>query len=756
MEELKLTCDPVLWWPVSLLIAVALLVLNLRIYRQRVAHLTPGVRRSLLALRTAAWLVLVFCLFRPIIQYSEADRQQLVFAIVSDSSRSMTVKDAPGGQTRRSQMLKTLQDAAVEIDAIGKEAALRQFEFATDLVAVDLREEAATGEQTAIGTALDAVLRLAGDRKLELLLLSDGAQRAMAPNDADPRTVARRLQEYDVRVHTVPFGASGLSDAVVDASLEELDVSPVVFVKNTVVVRGKVRLVGAAGKEAVVRLLLEDPLARSRGEPNSMKPISTPLRVRTVANETVIPVEMTFLANEPGEFRLAMQIDPLPGEPLTANNTLSTYITVQKGGVNVALFDRELHPEQKFIRRVNESPDIQLDFKPVRLTGDRNRGVPLEADWFSPGRYDVYIIGDVPARAFGVDYLQKLAKAVEAGAGLLMIGGPSSFGPGGYGGSPLGDVLPVEMRRDEVAIDDQLDPRRHLLEALPMLPSPQHGSHFIMRLDDAAKNNERWKQLPPLFGANRVQGIKPLGLLLAESASRQPLLVAQDYGRGRSLALLTDTTYLWYLAGKKEEHQRFWQQVLLWLAHKDVQTDSSVWLRLESRRLRPGQPLNMTLGARDPEKQPVTDAEFSIIVEGPQPGQKRTVLPQRASSDFAASFTETREPGEYRVTAEARKAGQMLGAGATARFLVFEQDLELFNPAADTDLLDEIAQQTGGQLVPPEKLRDFLQNRLKSGNLRPEVRKITSIPLWDNWPIIVLFTSLMTLEWIVRKRNGLV
>ena len=45
--------------------------------------------------------------------------------------------------------------------------------------------------------------------------------------------------------------------------------------------------------------------------------------------------------------------------------------------------------------------------------------------------------------------MHDLAEAVNHGAGLIMLGGFHSFGPGGYGETPLADVLPVVMDRLE-------------------------------------------------------------------------------------------------------------------------------------------------------------------------------------------------------------------------------------------------------------------------------------------------------------------
>jgi hypothetical protein len=755
MEELSLSFEPVVWTPVLLAAGVVTAVLLLRVYQTRIAHLPTWAQRTLITLRILGWLVLLLLLFRPRLQYSEADQRQLLFAIVGDRSRSMSVRDGPAGLSRREQMLQTLAECRTELEAVGKLAEVRQFDFDADLQAIKERTVETPGEMTAIGVTLDSVLKQLADRKAEVLLLSDGAQRALPPRDLDPRESARRLADYEVKVHTSTFGAGGLSDSVLDLAVEELNVPPMVFVKNNVIVQTRIRMTGAAGREVTVRVLLEDHASRSRGDPNTMRQVAPPVRVRTSQPQAVMPVELQFKAETAGEYRLAVEAVPLDGEPLIANNVLQTYITVQQGGVSVALFDRELHVEQKFIRRVNESPDVQLDFKPIRVRpGERE--ADLDADWFDPGRYDVFIIGDVPARFINREYLNRIARRVEDGAGLLMYGGASSFGPGGYGGSPLAEALPVEVRPEEVASNEELDPRFHLLEPTPMLPTDQHQSHFITRLDDPSQNVQRWRSLPPLDGVNRLGRPKPVALVLAASPGNMPLLVVQDYGRGRSAAFAGDTSYRWFLAGKKDEHQRFWQQLILWLAHKDIQGDSAVWLRLEGRRYRPGQTVNMTFGARDKDKQPITDAEFTVTIEGPQPGQTRTASPQRAAQDFTAAVNDITTPGEYTVRVEAKKDGVAVGLSAQARFLVFEVDLELANPAADAGLMEELANATGGEAIPPEQLRDFFKRRLKEGNLRPDIRKLSSVTLWDNWWVLLVFTTLMTIEWIVRKSHGLV
>ena len=61
-------------------------------------------------------------------------------------------------------------------------------------------------------------------------------------------------------------------------------------------------------------------------------------------------------------------------------------------------------------------------------------------------RFDAIILQDISARALSLDQQSALREYVRSlGHGLLAIGGPNSYGLGGYKDTPLEDVLPVKM-----------------------------------------------------------------------------------------------------------------------------------------------------------------------------------------------------------------------------------------------------------------------------------------------------------------------
>jgi len=63
---------------------------------------------------------------------------------------------------------------------------------------------------------------------------------------------------------------------------------------------------------------------------------------------------------------------------------------------------------------------------------------------------DAVVLDNCPIELMSTDFLRSLARAVrDAGCGLVVLGGPDSFGPGGYAGALLEDLLPVRCEPRE-------------------------------------------------------------------------------------------------------------------------------------------------------------------------------------------------------------------------------------------------------------------------------------------------------------------
>ena len=168
-------------------------------------------------------------------------------------------------------------------------------------------------------------------------------------------------------------------------------------------------------------------------------------------------------------------------------------------------------------------------------------------------------------------FLPDVRDYVEGGGALAMVGGDLSFASGGYGATALRDVLPVELPPSPPTMTGAGDADLTTDTFRPRL-TPEGRTHPVTSLLlDPRDNEPRWARLPPLEGINRVPRVRNGATTLLTHPTLKggdgkpaPVLVAADAGKGRTLALLTDSGWNWgfMAAGEGDDgraFQRFWE-----------------------------------------------------------------------------------------------------------------------------------------------------------------------------------------------------
>ncbi|MFM7739816.1 MAG: hypothetical protein ACKO9H_10460, partial [Planctomycetota bacterium] len=219
----------------------------------------------------------------------------------------------------------------------------------------------------------------------------------------------------------------------------------------------------------------------------------------------------------------------------------------------------------------------------------------------------------------------------------------------------------------------------------------------------------------------------------------------------------------WWSYGFEEEYKRFWRQVILWLAFRDGRSNDNVWIDLPQRRYQPQSQLVFTTGARDVSGKAMSDVELVATLRSPDGTE--TPISLTKTPEFSKAQLDRgliAKPGIYSLRAEGKKVGGELIGKSEVEFVVFDQDREKANPSADPQLLARLSDQTsefGGKALVPEELGSLLDQLLTNP---PEMK--TVVPQrWqlgstnvDGSLFLLLFATLMTTEWWLRKKWGLV
>ena len=397
----------------------------------------------------------------------------------------------------------------------------------------DAEQTEADGEFTSLSNCLEELLRESdSSRKVYIVLSSDGRQAAWGDDDRSPMPYAKLLAKHDTPVYTVVHGTSDVVANGLDVSLTELDITRDVFVRNVVPVQVRLKAHGASGRRIRVRVFVEAPPS---GESISGEMIAVPVDQQSRPIHEFICdgdsidklIDLDFVPQTAGEFKVAVEVTPLDGEVRLTNNRLETLIRVRKGGIRVVYFDK-LRAESKWVKSITVSSRVQLDTMTV-YSGDLANRNQFEDSWFKPGNVDAFIIGDVPADAIGGARLEAIRRCCErSGAGLIMTGGIQNFGVGGYQNHRISELFPVKNGGDIRAVNRRSRD----------VPNRDSLRHSVMQIAPPNLNKDRWKDLPPLNGATLLKPLEfALVQVLATTENGTPLLVAHEPKRLESWRL---------------------------------------------------------------------------------------------------------------------------------------------------------------------------------------------------------------------------
>ena len=637
---------------------------------------------------------------------------------------------------------------------IRKKASVNRYEFGEKVVPLGNAPKPQNKEgrptlapATQLGAALQQIALDSTTQPLEAaILITDGGQNA----GRDPRELAPSLA--GTRLHVVPIGNTKMQRDVILHHTH----APKAVLQNDQVVMDAIVTAYDCEREKLQVELMDNNTVVDR-------------QVINVTSEVFDSrVQLRWKAAQLGKHTLAFRVAPVSEERTEENNSAKSDVHVMEDKIRVLVADNFPRWETRYLLNIFKR-DERIAFEQMVFEPQPGSGPGARADFPATleewSKYRIVILGDVLPTQLTPDRQRVLRDYItEGGGNLIIIAGKDAM-PGAYVNQPLGAMLPVEA--GDSALPAQNPFYLHLTDEGSMTIATQIA-------ENPGVSEKLWREMSerlPVYAMSEFSKPKPTthSLIWASlsktgfnpgDSNTRSFLAWQYVGAGRVVYLAAPITYQLRYRQGDTFHHRFWGQLLRWAVARDLAEGSqTVRLSTDKSRYEQGESVQVSVRLRQLDGKAVSGAAFHVSAL--QEGKVVQEIPVREDGN---------RPGTYYGTLEQLPAGpnKLQVSGDLIKVLLTAEQyrrpieatinidpsgvLELRHPLCNLPLLREVADASGGMIVPPTGLKAALSQL----NLEPEVlENMSKKPLWNRWDLFWLFILCLTLEWAGRKYLGL-
>lgn len=243
-----------------------------------------------------------------------------------------------------------------------------------------------------------------------------------------------------------------------------------------------------------------------------------------------------------------------------------------------------------------------------------------------------------------------------------------------------------------------------------------------------------------------------LGVIGAEDGTTSPAMVTQNFGSGRTAALMIGDMWRWTMRRSKEDSDdlaQCWRQIARWLT-------ADVPRRLEIEIVPPqdvNDPHTIAIKLRDENFRPLDNAQLEIKVLPPN-GNLIPIdgSPDREQPGLVTANFWSQADGAYVVSVKATDQDGTLVGEAESGWTAEPSANEYRNLTPDLEPLANLAQQSGGEVIDVDNLDNFVASL---PTRRVPVTETRIEPLWHRAGWLTLTILCLCAEWGLRRWRGL-
>jgi hypothetical protein len=642
-----------------------------------------------------------------------------------------------------------------EVAVYGFDSKATRTEEAEPLLALQPR-----GASTAVGDALSQALAAHRGQPLAgVLVVTDG----QSNGGEDPRKISQQASRDGTTINALVVGSERGPSNV---RLTDVEVSPVVFVRDPSQINLLVESQGMQGRPAQVKL----ERRQSGEEWTEMGQVELPLG----EDGGIQRVPFAWTPDTVGLFEFRGSVVDAGPELTDSDNSAVKTAKVVRQRIRTLVIAGAPSPEVQFLRNaLLRDPVIELACW-LQSAGENYEQVGtrpvrrLPANPHELSYFDVVVLVDPNMKKLGPAWDEMLSKFVgDAGGGLVYVAGElytsKIFEAGGGEGSAAADIswlgmLPVvwEPGLYQSAADVRLSARDTWNLELTAEGNDDPIFHFS---PDQSKNREILASLPGMYWHFPVTRAKPGAAVLAQHGDqrmrnqfgRHVLMALQRYGPGRTVFIGFDATYRWrYL--HEQYFDGFWARLIDRVGRAKVlggrypftvATDKSVYRTGDRVQLR------VQLAGAQEEISSLGTLQCEVEVPGGEPVSHDLEPHAEQPSLLETSFT-VDKGGAYviRVSSALQVERDASVRPATHTFRVEPPRQETDKPGTNRPLLEDVAKAASGRVFTPADAHE-----IPAAFPIKEVEQLIQYreELWDAPLWLIIIVTLLTVEWVLRK-----
>jgi len=695
------------------------------LYRKTNPPVSPFYKSLLILLRGIALALILLIFFEPILSVTKIIHKKVNCIVLIDNSSSAGIKD--NKYDRKSVIKNILSETG--FDDLAKKCDLNYYLF-SNIVKKISKEDTLDflGEGTNIGKALKEVMEQNNENEsVGIILITDGIYNL----GENPVNTAKGLR---VPAYTVGVGDSSEQN---DILIKNIIFNRITYINNKVSVDVLIRNIGFQGEKSTITL--SDGL-----EVLDTKVVELPENMR----EKIVSLE--FIANREGLNEYKLSLMPVSGESILENNQRSFFVKVLKNKIRILLIGGRPDTDYGFlVRALSKDENIELTAFVEKRGGSLfsydNSIFPENLD-----NFDVVFFIFYPTDNTLIKQFEILREGIEKRRLPLFV----MIGKTGLqnGINLLRNLIPLES---SIVTNTEFEAYVKLTE--------EGKNHPVMRMMDMNIDNLNiWKNLPPFYysGKNFVpkEGNKVIAVIdngrtkIVKNHPNIPFISSSIIGERKYIFINGYGLWRWDLLLKDDDefagvYDKFFGNAVRWLVNREE--EKRVRIYTDKEVYNSGEEVLISAQVYDDNYYPIGNAEVKVLVNKDDLILER-ILDNIGGGNYQGEL-EIIEPGNYKYRGEAnyyeRKIGEDSGEFSVGKF-----SIEMLNTRMRSDILKSISQVSGGKFYYPEKIQNLF-NDLSDKEI--EIIEKNEIEIYNKGTLMIIVVILLSCEWFVRKRLGM-